>query len=28
VVCTIDDTVVLAAVTASKSAKPGQSFFR
>jgi polyribonucleotide nucleotidyltransferase len=27
VVCTVDDTVVLAAVTASKSAKPGQSFF-
>ncbi len=27
VLCTVDDTVVLAAVTASKSAKPGQSFF-
>jgi polyribonucleotide nucleotidyltransferase len=27
VLCTIDDTVVLAAVTASKSPKPGQSFF-
>ena len=27
VVCTVDDTVVLAAVTGSKSAKPGQSFF-
>ena len=27
VICTVDDTVVLAAVTASKSAKPGQSFF-
>ena len=27
VVCTVDDTVVLAAVTASKSAKAGQSFF-
>jgi polyribonucleotide nucleotidyltransferase len=27
VVCTMDDTVVLAAVTASKSPKPGQSFF-
>ncbi|OFZ87663.1 MAG: polyribonucleotide nucleotidyltransferase [Betaproteobacteria bacterium RBG_16_66_20] len=27
VVCTVDDTVVLAAVTASKSAKPGQGFF-
>jgi polyribonucleotide nucleotidyltransferase len=27
VLCTIDDTVVLAAVTASKSAKAGQSFF-
>ena len=27
VLCTIDETVVLAAVTASKSAKPGQSFF-
>ncbi len=26
VVCTIDDTVVLAAVTASKTAKPGQDF--
>jgi polyribonucleotide nucleotidyltransferase len=27
VLCTVDDTVVLAAVTASKSPKPGQSFF-
>ncbi|MFY9315447.1 MAG: polyribonucleotide nucleotidyltransferase [Burkholderiales bacterium] len=27
VVCTVDDTVVLAAVTASKSPKAGQSFF-
>jgi polyribonucleotide nucleotidyltransferase len=27
VICTVDDTVVLAAVTASKAAKPGQSFF-
>jgi len=27
VLCTIDDTVVLASVTASKSPKPGQSFF-
>jgi polyribonucleotide nucleotidyltransferase len=27
VVCTVDDTVVLAAVTASRSPKPGQSFF-
>ncbi len=27
VVCTMDDTVVLAAVTASKTAKPGQDFF-
>ena len=27
VVCTMDDTVVLAAVTASKTAKPGQGFF-
>jgi polyribonucleotide nucleotidyltransferase len=27
VLCTVDDTVVLAAVTASKSAKAGQSFF-
>jgi polyribonucleotide nucleotidyltransferase len=27
VVCTVDDTVVLAAVTASKAAKAGQSFF-
>ncbi|HUN68496.1 MAG TPA: polyribonucleotide nucleotidyltransferase [Burkholderiales bacterium] len=27
VVCTVDDTVVLAAVTASKTPKPGQSFF-
>jgi polyribonucleotide nucleotidyltransferase len=27
VLCTVDDTVVLAAVTASKSAKLGQSFF-
>ena len=27
VVCTVDDTVVLAAVTASKTAKAGQSFF-
>ncbi|MBI1943666.1 MAG: polyribonucleotide nucleotidyltransferase [Betaproteobacteria bacterium] len=27
VVCTMDDTVVLAAVTASKTAKAGQSFF-
>ena len=27
VLCTVDDTVVLAAVTASKSAKPGQGFF-
>jgi polyribonucleotide nucleotidyltransferase len=27
VICTMDDTVVLAAVTASKSAKPGQDFF-
>jgi polyribonucleotide nucleotidyltransferase len=27
VLCTMDDTVVLAAVTASKSPKPGQSFF-
>jgi len=27
VLCTVDDTVVLAAVTASKSAKPGHSFF-
>ena len=27
VVCTMDDTVVLAAVTAAKEAKPGQEFF-
>ncbi|TAK37483.1 MAG: polyribonucleotide nucleotidyltransferase [Betaproteobacteria bacterium] len=27
VLCTMDDTVVLAAVTASKSARPGQDFF-
>jgi polyribonucleotide nucleotidyltransferase len=27
VICTVEDTVVLAAVTASKSPKPGQSFF-
>jgi polyribonucleotide nucleotidyltransferase len=27
VICTIDDTVVLAAVTASRTPKPGQSFF-
>ena len=27
VVCTMDDTVVLAAVTAAKEAKPGQDFF-
>jgi polyribonucleotide nucleotidyltransferase len=27
VLCTVDDTVVLAAVTASRSPKPGQSFF-
>ena len=27
VLCTVEDTVVLAAVTASKSAKPGQDFF-
>jgi len=27
VLCSVDDTVVLAAVTASKSPKPGQSFF-
>jgi polyribonucleotide nucleotidyltransferase len=27
VLCTVEDTVVLAAVTASKSPKPGQSFF-
>jgi len=27
VLCTVDDTVVLAAVTGSKTAKPGQSFF-
>ena len=27
VLCTVDDTVVLAAVTASKTPKPGQSFF-
>src|SRR3954451_1622613 len=27
VLCTMDDTVVLAAVTASKNAKPGQDFF-
>ena len=27
VLCTMDDTVVLAAVTAAKHAKPGQDFF-